>query len=152
MSVSSFLFLDFLLPWLTLLARISNTILNVSSESGKLALYFWLEREWIFLILEDAWFLFVFLFRATLATYGSFQAMGGIRAAAVTYAAACWNCRSLTHWVRPGIEVPSSWIWVGFLTCWVTTGTLRLVLHRNYRLKGNSFLVLIYQEFILNGC
>ena len=34
------------------------------------------------------------------------------------------NTRSLTHWVRPGIESASSWILVGFLTCWTSTVTL----------------------------
>ena len=54
-------------------------------------------------------FLFIFLFTATSAAYGSFQAKGQIRAAAAglchthgdtgsaTYAAACGNPKSLTH-------------------------------------------------------
>ena len=32
------------------------------------------------------------------------------------------KAKFLAHWVRPGIEPTSSWILVGFLTCWVTTG------------------------------
>ena len=40
------------------------------------------------------------------------------------FATACSNTRSLPHWVSLGIEPASSWILVGFLTCWVTTGTL----------------------------
>ena len=31
--------------------------------------------------------------------------------------------RSLTHWMRPGIEPTSPWVLVGFLPCWATTGT-----------------------------
>ena len=38
---------------------------------------------------------------------------------------ACSNERSLTHWVRPGIEPASSWALVGFLTRWATTGIPR---------------------------
>ena len=34
----------------------------------------------------------------------------------VTYTTAHSNARSLTHWVRPGIEPMSSWILVGFIT------------------------------------
>ena len=33
------------------------------------------------------------------------------------------NARSLTHWVRPGIEPTSSWILVRVVTHWATTGT-----------------------------
>ena len=33
------------------------------------------------------------------------------------------NARSLTHWVRPGIEPVSSWMLVGFINHWATTGT-----------------------------
>ena len=47
----------------------------------------------------------------------------GIRAASVTYTTACGNARPSTHWARPGIEPESSWILVGFLTCWATTRT-----------------------------
>ena len=32
---------------------------------------------------------------------------------------------SLTHWAGPGIEPSSSWIPVGFVTCWATVGTPR---------------------------
>ena len=31
----------------------------------------------------------------------------------------------LTHWASPGIKPTPSWILVGFLTCWDTTGTPR---------------------------
>ena len=43
------------------------------------------------------------------------------------YTAACSNAGSLTHWVRPEIKPASSWILVGFLTCWATMGTPRLI-------------------------
>ena len=33
------------------------------------------------------------------------------------------NTKSLTHWARPGIEPPSLWILVRFITHWATTGT-----------------------------
>ena len=46
-----------------------------------------------------------------------------IQATSVTYVTACGNTRSLTQWVRPGIEPASSWMIVGFSTCWATTGT-----------------------------
>ena len=59
---------------------------------------------------------FFFLFKASLAAYWSSQASGWIRAVAVTYARACSNARSLTYWVRQGIEPASSWILVRFLT------------------------------------
>ena len=47
----------------------------------------------------------------------------GIQAVSATYTAACGKTRSLTHWARPGTELASSWIIVGFLTCWATSGT-----------------------------
>ena len=40
----------------------------------------------------------------------------GIRAASVTYTIAHGNAGSLTHCVRPGIELVSSWVLVGFVT------------------------------------
>ena len=33
------------------------------------------------------------------------------------------NAGSVTHWVRPGVELMASWILVQFLTCWATMGT-----------------------------
>ena len=44
-------------------------------------------------------------------------------ASSMTYIEACGNTRSLTHQVRPRIEPTSSWMPVGFLTLWATTGT-----------------------------
>ena len=67
---------------------------------------------------------FFFLFMATPAAYRSSQARGRIgvcscqpipqplqhpiQAAPATYAAACGNTRSSTHWARPGVEAASS--------------------------------------------
>ena len=45
----------------------------------------------------------------------------GILAESVTYTTAHGNARSLTHWVRPGIEPVSSWMLVGFVNHWATT-------------------------------
>ena len=73
------------------------------------------------------------LFRATPEAYGSSQARSrselqllacAIAAAkqdlsqamSVTYTTARGNTRSLTHWVRPGIEPASSWTLVRFVT------------------------------------
>ena len=39
------------------------------------------------------------------------------------YTAACGNAGCLIHWVRPEIKSTSSWILVGYLNCWATTGT-----------------------------
>jgi len=47
----------------------------------------------------------------------------GIWDMSVTYTTAHGNTRSLTHWMRPGIEPVSSWILVRFVTHWATTGT-----------------------------
>jgi len=48
-----------------------------------------------------------------------------IRAISATYTTAHSNVGSLTHWMRPGIEPTSSWILVGFVNRWATTGTPR---------------------------
>ena len=45
-----------------------------------------------------------------------------IQAESATYATAHGNTGSLSHWARPGIKPTSSWILVGFLTPWATTG------------------------------
>ena len=74
-------------------------------------------------------FFFFFFLRATTGAYGSSQARGWIGAAASglchsysTYVAACGSARSLTQWVRPGVE-PASSLLIGFLTTWAATGT-----------------------------
>ena len=88
-------------------------------------------------------------FRATPVAYGSFQARGQIRAAAAglchsqriwaasaVYATSCSNAMSLTHWARPGMEPASSWILVGFLTCWATMETaFAEFLRKRYKTK-----------------
>ena len=82
---------------------------------------------------------FSFLFRATPVTCGCSLAKSRVRVAAASlhdspqkhqnqatsasYTAACGNARSLTHWARWGIKPASSWILVGFLSHWATTGT-----------------------------
>ena len=98
-------------------------------------LYFPLELE----LLEDKGVLFFFclfvcfcLFRATPMAYGSSQARGQMEAAAADlhhshsstgFRPRLWpnmrahsKARSLTHWAGPGIEPPSSWILVGFIS------------------------------------
>ena len=70
--------------------------------------------------------------------FGSSQARGPIGAAAASLCNSHSNARSelslwpmlqfgstrsLTHWVRPGIQPASSWILVVFLTHWATIGT-----------------------------
>ena len=63
-------------------------------------------------------------------------------AAPVTYAAACGNAGSLTHRVRPGMELAFSWILVRLLTCWATTGTPRKTLLE----RGNIRKVIVNEE------
>ena len=41
----------------------------------------------------------------------------------LAYTIAQDNAGSLTHWARPGMEPSSSWMLVGFVNCWATTGT-----------------------------
>ena len=75
---------------------------------------------------------FFFFFRASPVAYGSSQARGRIgaitaglchshsnlqiQAVSATYPPAHGNTRSLTHWVRLGIEPESSWRLVGLVT------------------------------------
>ena len=49
-----------------------------------------------------------------------------IWATSATYTTAHGNTRSITHWARPGMEPVSSWILVGFVNHWATTGTPKL--------------------------
>ena len=51
---------------------------------------------------------FFFLFMTTPVTYGSSQARGWIKAAAVDHTIACSNAGSLIHWMRPGSDPASS--------------------------------------------
>ena len=61
----------------------------------------------------------------------------GIQAAPATYATACSNTGSLTHWARPWIKPASSWILVRFLTHWASTGTPQFskIIFKVYRLN-----------------
>ena len=43
-----------------------------------------------------------------------------IQAACETYTTAHGNARTLTHWVRSGIEPATSWFLVGFINNWAT--------------------------------
>ena len=66
---------------------------------------------------QNALFLyFFFFFRATLVAYGSCQARGQSGAVAASLHHSHSNARSLTHWVRPGIETATSWFLVRFVS------------------------------------
>ena len=90
----------------------------------------WLKESYSFAHLS------LFLFRAAPAANGSYQARGQIKASASGLYQSHSTTRSgphqwpmiqlagsLTYWVRPEIEPPSSWILVSFTTCWARTGT-----------------------------
>ena len=95
---------------------------------------------------------FLFVFRATPATYGSSQARGqiratatglhhshnnaGIRAAYSTYTAACSNVRSLTNWAKPGIKTASSGVPLEAPQRQVQLGTMRLRIQSLASLSG----------------
>ena len=84
-------------------------------------------------------YLFIYcLFRAASMANGSSQARGWIRATAadLLHSTAMWDpshilglhhsswqCWSLIHWTRPGIEPTSLWILVRFLNRWAMMGT-----------------------------
>ena len=55
-----------------------------------------------------------------------------IRAASVPYATVLSKAESLAHWMRPGIEPASSWMLVGFVNCWATTGAPVFSFLRNF--------------------
>ena len=60
---------------------------------------------------------FVFcLFRAEPTAYGGSQARGLIGAVATDLHHSHSNAKSLTHWLRPGIEPATSWFLVGFVS------------------------------------
>ena len=84
-------------------------------------------------------FLFFCLFKVPPTAYGISQSRSWIGAIAMSLyhsysnvgselhlnATAHCNAGSLTYRVRPGMETASPRILVGFLSCWVTTGTHR---------------------------
>ena len=70
----------------------------------------WLRWAWSF------YFLFIYLFRATLKVYGGAQAKGWIGAVATGLHHSHSNAGSLTHWTRPGIEPASLWILGRFIS------------------------------------
>ena len=62
-------------------------------------------------------FLFLFLFRAAPAAYGSSQARIPIGAAAANLHHSRSNAESVTHWAGPGVKHAFSWIltsWTGY--------------------------------------
>ena len=83
---------------------------------------------------------FFLLFRATPAAYESYQARGWIgtetqpqqyqiQAASMSDNTGHGSTVSLTQWVRPDIELASSWIIVGFVTYWaMRTSTANILL------------------------
>ena len=90
-------------------------------------LYFWwhLNCFWFGAISNIAALniLFFFFFRAVPAAYGSSWARVELELQLPAYTTALSNTRYLIHWARPGIEPASSWVLVGFITCWATGGT-----------------------------
>ena len=122
-------------------------------------------------------FFFFLLFRATPAAYGDSQPRGRIRAAAASLLHCHSNTKSLTHWVRPGIDLTSSWIPVGFiaepqlelweplffyicefvsfllysLVCWIfQVPPKETIIQENLRLNNNPLY--IYTAFCLFIC
>ena len=105
----------------------------------------WTERNWLLLSFSISFsivcsfyvfsFLFYFVFWAfmwRLPAQGSNQSCSHqpmpqpqkckIQAKSVTYTTAHINARSLTHWVRPGIELPFSRILAGLVNLWAMAG------------------------------
>ena len=71
----------------------------------------------------NMFFFFFFFPRATPAAYGYPQDRAQMGAAAAGPHHSHSNAGSLTHQLRPGIKSASSWLLIGFITCWATTGT-----------------------------
>ena len=78
-------------------------------------------------VLHCGWYYFLLLlfclFRAAPIAYGASQARGQIGATAASLHQSHSNVGSLTHWARPGIKPTCSWVLVGFVNHWATTGT-----------------------------
>ena len=106
--------------------------------SGLLPIY----TNWVLCV--SFFFFFPFgYFRAALTALGGSQSRGQIRAVATqpmpqpkqlqiravsaTYTTPHGNAGSLTRWARPGIEPAPSWILVGFVNHWATTGIPGLI-------------------------
>ena len=72
---------------------------------------------------------------------GGSQARSWIQAVAtsVTYTTAHSNARSLNPRVRPGIEPTSSWILIGFINHWATTGAPMWSLQKGGSTSNKSF-------------
>ena len=105
----------------------SHNTLHTAGTPGCHLLKVWLCQP-IFLLPPLFLLLLSDFLTAAPVTYGSSQARGGTGAAAAhlchshshtgsaTYTKAHSNTRSLTHWVRPGMEPTSSWILAGFVS------------------------------------
>ena len=65
----------------------------------------------------------------------------------LTYTAVQGNAGSLTHWVRPGIELESSWVLVNFLTA-EPQRELHLFFFK-WKLMFSIYLLIVYNEVIL---
>ena len=115
---------------------------NLQSKclTGNGTIFFFFKNKIYRILFYFILFHLICLFRAAPATYGGSQARGQIGAEAAslhlshsdtgsepclsaTYTIARGNAGSLTRWERPGIEPVSSWILVGFINHWATTGT-----------------------------
>ena len=92
----------------------------------------------LFFLSSFSFFSVFFSFRVAPAVYGGFQTgdpMGTVAISlnqshsnwdlcrSATYTTARGNARSLTHWVRSGMETVSSWVLVSSSNRWATTGT-----------------------------
>ena len=114
-----------------------QTMANEIFDLGKLLCPKWDCDSYLYFV-KGVWggvfvlFCFLFYFRAEPVAYGSSRAKGWIGGAAADLHHSHSNARSelwlwltpqlmatldpLTHWAGPGIEPPSSWIPVGFVT------------------------------------
>ena len=76
--------------------------------------------------------------------YVSSQAKGWIRAGSIGIHHSHSNNRTLSHWVKLGIKLASSWILVGFLTKWTTTETP----YHMVRYRGKKWSPLVFLQQI----
>ena len=114
-------------------------------------------------------FFFFLLFRATSVAHGGSQARGltscqpmpqpqqhGIWAPYVTYTTAHSNARSLTCWVRPGIQPATSWFLVGLVSVAQQWELQRVLLDRirwfKRGLKRKSVLTFYLVYFVYAIC